>query len=887
MKRTISILALLIVAIIAYSQTQQGCVKTRGRMINGKHIPGKGLKGAVVSIQGKADVGVKQADGHFSFPSTNKQFMVQTVTKKDYILVDADAAPKMYHLTTDTLFFLMETPEQLAQDTLDAMRRIRRTLQRQLQEREDEIEVLKAEKKITEQEYRTRLQKLHDSQSNNEKLISEMAKRYSMLDYDKLDEFYRQVNYCIEQGELTKADSLLRSRGDVESQIKEQQKKGAAIQQEEKELQKAKEVYKHENEEIARRCYGFYENFKMQHQQDSAIRYLELRANFDTTNAEWQFDTGSYCLGQNVFDKAELYYKRGIVICRRLAKDDYLTYEPKLAIALSMLGAVYIKTIRISDAEIIYKEALSVSRRLAKNKDVLFEAFVATLLSELARLYISTGRYPESEKMFKESIDISRRLAKDGNSFSEIAYAEVLNNVAFFYKTIRRFSESEQMYKEVLSIFRRLTESDPSYEPYIALTLRNIALLYNETGRFSESEQMYKEALSIYRSLAEVNPSAHEPNLAFTLYSFAGLYNHTQRFSESEQMYKEALSIYRSLAESDPSAYKLYVALTLREFASLCISTNHLSESEQMYKEALLFFRSAAESNHSAYEPDLASTLNSIAILYSNTQRSSDAEKLYKEALSIRRRLAKSNPSIHEPNLAFTLNSIAFLYSNTQRSSDAEKLYKETLSIYRRLAKSNPSIYEPYVAFTLSSLAGLYNGTQRFSDAEKLYKEALSIYQRLVENSQALLGDYLDVLYNLSGLYGIIKEYKKAYVINEEFIPYAKRSYLNNPEQYRAIYAETLGNQSFNCMFMSEFVKAEEYAYEGLKIDSSQTFIYSNLAASLLMQGKYSEAEKLYLEYKGEFKDAFLSDFEEFEKAGIIPQKCRKDVEKIKIILNE
>lgn len=86
---------------------------------------------------------------------------------------------------------------------------------------------------------------------------------------------------------------------------------------------------------------------------------------------------------------------------------------------------------------------------------------------------------------------------------------------------------------------------------------------------------------------------------------------------------------------------------------------------------------------------------------------------------------------------------------------------------------------------------------------------------------------------------------------------------------------------------MCEFVKAEEYAREGLAVDSSQTFIYANLAASLLMQGKYSAAEKLYRQYKAELKDAFLSDFEKFKEADIIPKKRRKDVEKIKKILNE
>ena len=63
------------------------------------------------------------------------------------------------------------------------------------------------------------MQQLYDDQQNNDKLIADMAKRYSTLDYDQLDEFYRQVSYFIENGELTRADSLLRTRGDINVQV--------------------------------------------------------------------------------------------------------------------------------------------------------------------------------------------------------------------------------------------------------------------------------------------------------------------------------------------------------------------------------------------------------------------------------------------------------------------------------------------------------------------------------------------------------------------------------------------------------------------------------------------------------------------------------------------
>ena len=40
-------------------------------------------------------------------------------------------------------------------------------------------------------------------------------------------------------------------------------------------------------------------------------------------------------------------------------------------------------------------------------------------------------------------------------------------------------------------------------------------------------------------------------------------------------------------------------------------------------------------------------------------------------------------------------------------------------------------------------------------------------------------------------------------------------------------------------------------------------------------------------QYKSELKEGFLSDFEEFTKAGLIPKNREEDVEKIKKILEE
>ena len=146
---------------------------------------------------------------------------------------------------------------------------------------------------------------------------------------------------------------------------------------------------------------------------------------------------------------------------------------------------------------------------------------------------------------------------------------------------------------------------------------------------------------------------------------------------------------------------------------------------------------------------------------------------------------------------------------------------------------------------------------------------------------------YLSNLFYLVELYSNDNDYKTAYTYNKELLPLLKDDYEKNAENHRKDYNKNTINQSFFANILGKFKEGEQYSIEALKIDSTQHYAYTNLAASLLLQGRFEEAEKLYREYKTEFKDDFLNDFAEFERLGIVPDERKADVERIKAMLNE
>lgn len=711
MRKTIILSFFLLLSTVSSAQTQHGYVKTKGRMVNGQHVAGKGLPGATVSIQGGNSVGVKNSNGSFSFVVPAKTYMVQSVQKKGYELVDADAVRKPYQQSANPLYFVMETPEQQMEDLLEAQEQISKTLREQLKKSRQKIQRLKEENKITEEDYRRRLAKLMEDQQNRQKLIADMAKEYSQMDYDQMDSLNQRISDAILNGRLMEADSLLRSKGDMKSRIAEVRKEQQAEAREEQELaqrqenlEASKEGTKKKLEDIASDCYKFFDRFKLENQHDSAAYYIEMRAELDTTNAESQFKAGYYFYEQKQYHKARPYYKRA------------------------------------------------------------------------------------------------------------------------------------------LTVYRILAENSPmDYKPYMAKTLSNLALLFSQTRQFKESENMYKEALFVYRQLAEKDSLSYASNIASTMSKIAVLYYKIKRFSDSEAMYKEALSIYQRLADSIPQKYDSDMASTLNGLGNLYYSTNRFLESETMHKSALKIHRLLAIANPQVYEIELAMSLSNLGLLYYDSIPYTLCESMYKESLDICRRLTKSNPQAYEPDVARLLYNLASLYQDNNRLSESEAMYKEGISIRRRLAILNPMAYELSLATMLNGLALLYTNTHRFTESDTLYKEALELRRKHASINPIYLSDVV----------------------------------------------QTLGNLSINCILASQYSNAEMYAREGLSMDSTQSWIVSYLAVSILFQGKYSESEELYRQYKDKQKDLFLDDFRQLSETGAIPKEREADVERIKKMLNE
>ena len=359
-------------------------------------------------------------------------------------------------------------------------------------------------------------------------------------------------------------------------------------------------------------------------------------------------------------------------------------------------------------------------------------------------------------------------------------------------------------------------------------------------------------------------------------------YAEPRRFELACHAYEQGIELIRANLSEEELAKSLF------EYGCFLQANKRYDLAEARYRENLDICQRLAAISPQAYEPDLAGTQNNLGVLYNNTQRYKESEKMYLSALKIYQRLTAANPQVYEPDLAMTQNNLGLLYSDIRRYEESEEMHLSAVEIYQRLTIVNPQVYEPDLAMTQYNLGCLYSDTQRYEDSEKMYLSAMEIRRRLaVANPQVYEPDLADTQYNLGCLYYNIQRYEDSEEMYLSALEVYQRLTAVNPQVYEPYLVRACNNLSFLFLAQGNFEEAERYAREGSKYDFTHHTIYTNLAASLLLQGRYAEAEEIYLRYKEELKEDFLSDFEDFYRRGIIPPEREDDVERIKKLLSK
>lgn len=229
--KIILIAALQIWILSVSAQTQHGYVKTLGR----PNKPGIPLSGVSIRFRGLMNQVLSDEKGYFSIQMPDKKegdaIILQGIRKNGYELKDRDliGRPLVFSSRVPIEIVLISS-EELAENKRRIEKKAYQVVEQNYQNKLKNIKKQLERQELTIDQYRQQLQDLEDKFEKYQMLIGEMADRYARTDYDHLDSIDQEINLCIENGELDKADSLIHTVFDPNTVLERNRAAKAEIQ---------------------------------------------------------------------------------------------------------------------------------------------------------------------------------------------------------------------------------------------------------------------------------------------------------------------------------------------------------------------------------------------------------------------------------------------------------------------------------------------------------------------------------------------------------------------------------------------------------------------------------------------------------------------------------
>jgi chromosome segregation ATPase len=216
--RPLHIIFLLFTTLSLQGQTQQGYVKTIGR----PNKPGVPLTNVTIRFRGLTNQVLTGKDGKFAVLLQGKKegdaIVLQSVRKNGYELKDRELVGRsLVYSSRVPLEIVMINSVELEANKQRMEQQNYEKAEKRYQQKLKQLEKKVKEQEITAEQYRQQLQGLQDQFEKYQSLISDLADRYARTDYDHLDSIDREINICIEKGELEEADSLIHTVFDPET----------------------------------------------------------------------------------------------------------------------------------------------------------------------------------------------------------------------------------------------------------------------------------------------------------------------------------------------------------------------------------------------------------------------------------------------------------------------------------------------------------------------------------------------------------------------------------------------------------------------------------------------------------------------------------------------
>ena len=623
---------LLLVTQSFYAQTQSGYVKTLGR----PEKKGEALSGVTIRVKGEHNSILSQADGTFSMTlpglKNGDAYTLQTVQKYGYELNETDIVGRQFAFSDKVpLTIVMVSTAQLQADKQRIENNAYKTAEKNYKAKAAQIEKQLQDSVISLQQYREGLLDLQEKFEKYQSLIEGLAEHYAHTDYDLLDEKDREINLCIENGELERADSLIRLLFDPIGVLERNME---ALSKLDMQIAQANDIIAQANEDMtavlkqqekdAEYLYQLYTIALSRYDNEKARLYIETRAALDTTNVEWQNEAGKYFdnyLGYH--DQAHNYYQRGL----RQSLVSYGKYNYWTVLFHNNLGSNYASMNNYGKAIEQLETALDIETEL---DSILYFTAIAATYNNLGFINAQLGSYTLAIEYYEKALAIQQHYY--GDNCTDLVYSH--NNIGSAYLRQGDFSKAIDQLIEAMTIQEKLIGI---YHPVSAAIYNNLGFLYSYQGDYQKAIEFHKKALLVRKT---IYGEYH--------YLVGASYFNTAIQYEKTNDYKRAIEYHENALET------LKLGLSTDSHMDLASSYNHIGDLYYKlhdYSRALENYRNALTIYLNLNNQDgIALAYGSIGAVFDNLEEYNQAIDYYQKGMAVTQLLYDDN---HPQNITF------------------------------------------------------------------------------------------------------------------------------------------------------------------------------------------------------------------------------------------
>lgn len=292
----------ILISLPLSAQIQRGYVKTIGR----PDKPGVAIENVLIRVNGEVNKMLSNAQGNFSFPVKGEKFRFSWVNKKGYELADRDLLNQDFPYTYSspvTIAMISRFELQHERDLIEEQARAKLDEQFKIQNAILEAKLEKMQ--ITNEEFGKRVSELEKKYNNLDSLVNILSDIYARTDYDVIDKERLEINKCIENGELERAQQLILSKGNLDLRIQK-------LEETKRLRQQMQESEKNQEKDLLSDLHQLCEIARTENRFDLAYTYLEKIYFMDTTNVLSLWKLASTSLTLDFFptsDKQEVLNK--------------------------------------------------------------------------------------------------------------------------------------------------------------------------------------------------------------------------------------------------------------------------------------------------------------------------------------------------------------------------------------------------------------------------------------------------------------------------------------------------------------------------------------------------------------------------------------------------